>query len=59
MQSNIPAEKHEGVAATMSALAPLLWEHYGDDGIVPIQLHSDAIYARNHDGDLHTQLAAT
>jgi hypothetical protein len=58
MQSDIPAEKLVGVAAAMSALAPSLWGHYGQDGIIAIRLLSDTICVRNHDDDQHTQLAA-
>ncbi len=59
MQSNIPAEKLVGVADAISALAPSIWGHYDQDGIVAIRLLSDTICVQSRDDDQHTQLAAT
>lgn len=38
MQRSIPAARLIGVAAGIHALAPILWRHYGAEGVTPVVL---------------------
>lgn len=41
MQSNVPAKKLIWVARQLAQIAPVLWDHFNDDGIAAIRLYPE------------------